>query len=110
MPAVGSLPGPDPKYAYMSIFHWKPLVNGYSGFYPPTYLRRVQALRRFPEPSSLRVLRDDSVRYLVIHEKGYEGDPGAYGATLLALAAQEDVQSLGRFSDGEGAATLYELR
>jgi len=109
MPRVTTLPGQDPKYEYLSIFHWKPLVNGYSGFYPPSYHRRIQDLRGFPEPFSLRVLRREGVRYLVIHEIGY-GEREEYTLTLSTLDAEEGIRNLGSFSDGEGAAVLYELR
>jgi len=29
----------DPEYLYYSTFHWQYLVNGYSGFFPPSYRR-----------------------------------------------------------------------
>jgi hypothetical protein len=104
---VGGLPGYDPKYSYLSIFHWKPLINGYSGFYPASYIRRLQDLRRFPEPFSLRVLRRADVRYVVVHEVGYGED--VYEQTVATLDAAEGVRSLGPFSDGEGRATVYVL-
>ncbi|HEU4937628.1 MAG TPA: hypothetical protein VFT39_14305, partial [Vicinamibacterales bacterium] len=103
------LPGADPKYAYLSIFHWKPLINGYSGFYPASYIRRLLDLRRFPEPFSLRVLRREGVRYLVIHQSGYGEDRDVYEQILSTLEAAEGVRSLGPFSDGEGLATVYVL-
>ena len=109
MARVNTLPGPDPKYQYLSIFHWKPLVNGYSGFYPASYYRRIQNLRRFPDPFSLRTLRREDVRYLVIHEIGYN-DHEEYELTLSTLDAEEGIRNLGWFSDGEGNAVLYELR
>ena len=109
MPRVDGLPGQDPKYAYLSIFHWKPLINGYSGFYPANYLRRLPDLRRFPEPFSLRVLRRADVRYLVIHESGY-ADRVLYEEILSTLDEAEGVRNLGAFSDGEGAATVYVLQ
>ena len=43
-----ALPGDDAEYAYMSTFHWFPLVNGYSGMYPPSYLARLERLATFP--------------------------------------------------------------
>jgi hypothetical protein len=104
------LPGQDPKYAYLSIFHWKPLVNGYSGYYPPSYMSRLLNLRRFPEPFSLRTLRRENVRYLVIHESGYEEKRVLYEQILSTLDEMEGVRNLGTFSDGEGAATVYELQ
>src|SRR5262245_24240367 len=78
-------PGLDAKYAYLSIFHWKPLVNGYSGFSPPSYDRRLQDLRGFPDPFSLRVLRRADVRYLVVHEKGYDDHSQKYAQTVSTL-------------------------
>ena len=45
MPRIELLPAHDARYAYMSIFHWKRLVNGYSGYYPPSYLARMHAAR-----------------------------------------------------------------
>jgi Dolichyl-phosphate-mannose-protein mannosyltransferase len=107
MPGINGLPGEDPKYEYLSIFHWKPLVNGYSGFYPPTYIRRVLDVRRFPEPFALRVLRRDGVRYVVVHEGGYVQDPTAYARVISALDDSKDLRNLGTFGDGEGKATVY---
>ena len=31
-------PATTRRYSYLSTFHWHPIVNGYSGFYPATYL------------------------------------------------------------------------
>jgi hypothetical protein len=109
MPKADSVPAQDPKYAYMSIFHWKPLVNGYSGFYPPTYDRRLFDMRHFPEPFALRVLRRDGVRYLVVHERGYD-DRQAYERVLSTLDRNPEVQNLGTFGDGEGDATAFAFR
>ena len=38
----------DPEYLYYSTFHWQNLVNGYSGFFPPSYVQIVNAVRTFP--------------------------------------------------------------
>ena len=39
----------DPEYLYYSTFHWQYLVNGYSGFFPPSYRKIVNAVRDFPD-------------------------------------------------------------
>jgi hypothetical protein len=104
------MPGLDPMFAYLSIFHWKPLINGYSGFYPASYIQRLQNLRRFPEPFSLRVLRRADVRYVVIHETGYGDNRELYEQILMTLDEAEGVRSLGPFSDGDGLATVYVLQ
>ena len=45
----------------------------------------------------------------MVHESGYE-DRTRYEQTRLTLDAEEGLRNLGVFSDGEGAAALYELR
>jgi len=55
MPVPEALPGDEARYAYMSTFHWMPGVNGYSGYYPPSYLTRIDRLREFPIARSTEV-------------------------------------------------------
>ena len=38
----------EPRYMYNSTFHWQRLVNGYSGFYPPSFILLVEAMDSFP--------------------------------------------------------------
>jgi hypothetical protein len=67
VPELGALPGHDAEFAYMSTFHWFPLVNGYSGMYPPSYLGRLDRLSDFPGPGAIEQLRRDAVRYVIVH-------------------------------------------
>jgi len=56
----------DGLFMVMSTYHWKRLVNGASSFSPAgAYLQRV--LQAFPDPTSLRLLHDLRVRYVVLH-------------------------------------------
>jgi hypothetical protein len=103
-------PGHNARYEYLSIFHWKPLLNGYSGFSPPAFDRRLQDLRRFPDPFSIRVLRRADVRYVLVHESGWGDDREQYDRALSTFDADEGLRKLGAFGDGEGNAVLYELR
>jgi hypothetical protein len=65
-------PGPqDPTYMYYSTRHWHPLVNGYSGFTPPSYESLVGELQSFPAPEAIAALRRRQVRYLLVHERYY---------------------------------------
>jgi hypothetical protein len=57
----------DPTYMYYSTFHWQYLLNGYSGFFPPSFDNLVTRLRSFPDPVSLEALRSRAARYVVIH-------------------------------------------
>lgn len=107
-PSGNELPGEDPRYAYLTTFHWKPTINGYSGYYPPSYLDRVARLQSFPSAPATDVLRRTGVRYVVLHASAY---PGAEVATILsALDVDPSYARLGTFGDGRGAATVYQLR
>ncbi len=74
----------DPEYLYYSTFHWQYLVNGYSGFFPPSYQKIVNAVRGFPDETSMNVIRSHGVRYLVIHGEWL------YGARYEELVAELD--------------------
>jgi hypothetical protein len=108
VPNADALPGPDPEYAYMSTFHWFPLVNGYSGVYPPSYIVRIRSLRRFPDDASIARLRLDGVAYVIVHETLYP--PAALAPLLDRLSRDSGFSQLGRFDDGRGPAVLYRLR
>ena len=106
MPQPNAPPHHDPRFAYMSTFHWMPLLNGYSGFYPPTYMRRLEELAHFPDLDSVAALRREGVRYVIVHADGYP--PGerlriVERLLLLGLSRHAD------FDDGWNIATLMEL-
>jgi len=71
----------DPEYLYYSTFHWQYLVNGYSGFFPPSYLRVVKAVQNFPDATSFDVIKSHGARYIVIHGEWL------YGARYVTLVA-----------------------
>ena len=55
-------------YMYYSTAHWKPLVNGFSGWWPNDYWELVGRLRHFPTSRTLRYLLERApVRYIVVH-------------------------------------------
>lgn len=105
VPEPSGLPGLDPQYLYCSIFHWYPLVNGYSGTYPRSYLARLERLGNFPDSRSFRQLAADHVRYIILHD--WEGRDAA----RQALATSPDYLLLGEFGDmPSGTAFLYQAR
>ena len=58
----------DAPYVYFSTYHWKKLVNGYSGFIPPGYTRLYQEeLRGFPSEETLRRIHQLGVHYVIVH-------------------------------------------
>jgi hypothetical protein len=102
------LPGPDPAYSYLSTFHWQPLVNGYSGFYPWTYLSRLEDVAEFPDLRSISRLRGDGVRYLVVHLAGLERS--RRDGVLHDLRHTFGLAELTRLPDGRGEAVVFAMR
>ena len=102
------LPGDDPRYAYLSTFHWMPSINGYSGYYPPSYLDRVHRLQVFPADPTTQLLRRAGVQYVIVHISAYR--EGEAGSVLMALTLDQNYIQLGSFHDGQGTAVVYRLR
>ena len=57
----------DTKYMYYSTYHWKKLVNGYSGFFPPKYFEILEELQTFPSKESIHILKSLEIKYIIIH-------------------------------------------
>jgi len=108
VPRADALPGDEAEYAYMSTFHWFPLVNGYSGIYPPSYLARLDRLRNFPDETSMVQLRRDGVRYVILHGSGYP--QAEFADVLTRIQAGNALAALGSYNDAEGHAVLYVMR
>ncbi|MGH9142089.1 MAG: DUF6044 family protein [Vicinamibacterales bacterium] len=84
----------DPEYLYYSTFHWQYLVNGYSGFFPPSYQHIVRAVRGFPDETSMNMIRSHGVRYLVIHGEWLYG--ARYEEIVTELDRRADVKLISR--------------
>jgi hypothetical protein len=78
-----------------STAHWKPLVNGYSGFVPRSYHAIADGLRGFPDERSRAQLATLGVTHVVVHLDAFGGQAAAMLTDLsttawLALVASED--------------------
>jgi len=52
---------------YYSAYHWKTLVNGYSGFLPHGYSQLMLDLAEFPDPIGMNRVHLYNVDYVVVH-------------------------------------------
>lgn len=59
--------GMESVYMYFSLFHKKKIVNGYSGFLPPSYFYIREVFNAFPSKASLDILKYLDVKYLIFH-------------------------------------------
>ena len=98
--------GPGPKevfqntrYLMYTMRHFKPMLNGYSGFTPLSYFRHAAALRAFPEPESIAYLRDVGVTHVIVI--GHLMRP----YTMRILESHSDFQLI--FTDGN--LKIYKL-
>jgi hypothetical protein len=97
----------DGLYMYFSTTHWHRLVNGYSGFYPPSFMRLLEVMRRFPDDASIDALRDLGVDYAIVHGRYYT--PEQYADIITALETRADVTGIGRFPAHGGESRVYRV-
>lgn len=103
---------------YWSTLHWKPLVQGYSGFIPPTQeliqntftgnLRRpngtIAEEVSFPSRENIGVLQDLGVRYILLNRLSYKREDWP-----VILATVEETGAVERAGE-VGDKLIYRLR
>jgi hypothetical protein len=107
VPDVYTAPLLDPQFMYQSTFHWHPLVNGYSGNVPASYLDVMHRMQTFPADAEIERLRATGVRYVIVHERYY--GPSRYRQVTDALAARSDVMKRESFGQAGQEVTVYSL-
>jgi len=61
-------------FMYFSLWHWAQMLNGYSGHLPEDYNEFELALRAFPEPATLDLLKARGATHVSINCALYRGD------------------------------------
>jgi hypothetical protein len=101
----------DPTYMYYSTFHWQHLINGYSGFFPPSYLRILNAMQRFPDQSAFNAIKAHGARYLLVHGERLFG--ARYEELIPELDRRADLRLISRRPavgpNGHQEITLYRI-
>lgn len=98
----------DGLYMAGSTWHWQPIVNGYSGFFPKTFIELAENTAGFPDERSIAYLKQRGVELIVVH--GSLMEPAAFGKTTAALLARPDIDALARFEEQGGADAVFRLR
>jgi hypothetical protein len=108
--ALVELPLPPPeriqdnaRYIYYSIYHWRALVNGYSGFIPPSYRKSFSGLMRGDFSRRLELLSAEGVRFLLAHTT-------RIGPRLHRQIDEAEASGLLRLLAEEGEDRLYKIR
>ena len=88
---------------YESIGHWRPLLNGYGGFFPSAFVERMRLAARLPDAAALTELRRDSGLVQVVVRRDlatgelrerWERLAHQGGGEGLHLVAQDDTRFL----------------
>lgn len=92
----------EPFYMYYSTMHWKPLVNGYSGHYPESYIGLLEAMVDFPSEASIAALHERGVTHIILHR---QYDPERFMKTVDAMTRRRELEpvSYERRLDGDVA-------
>jgi hypothetical protein len=95
-------------YLYFSTWHWQNLVNGQSGWLPPSYHEFVAYARSFPSDPAFDYLRRRGVQYIAFHGSFYPSEelPGI----LEKLDARDDLELVTRAKWDGSESRLYRLR
>ena len=87
-----------------STYHWKKLINGYSGFFPPVYYELRRRWQNFSLKHNIRDLKRLGIRYVVAHSDQLEEEELKVFLSGMRLL-EKDV----RFVSQLGEAYVYEL-
>ncbi len=61
------------KYTISSVFHWKKIVNGYSGYRPKVHeIVREAIFKGFPRKNTLLFLKNIGVKLIIIHTEYFD--------------------------------------
>ena len=89
------------RYTYYAAAHWKPITNGYSGSFPPSYTRRVARLQQVAKDpdAAWQSLKDSGSTHVIVHRNAFANaaDADTVENWLKARGARE----LERFPDND---------
>jgi hypothetical protein len=102
----------DPTYMYFSTFHWHTLLNGYSGFFPPSYVRLLNSMENFPDDVSIGAIKGRGASYLLVHGERLFG--ARYEQVVAQIAKRRDLTLISRRPavgpDGHKEISLYRIQ
>ena len=107
---LAEFPFGDPSYElhymYYSTTHWRRLLNGYSGSFPPSYIKAKEVLGALPNrrhEEAWTLLMSEGVTHAVVHEAYFLGDAGRRLSSWLDSRGAREIAV-------EGQDRLFELR
>lgn len=96
-------PTEEAAYTYASVFHWHPLVNGYTGHIPPESQELLRTAARLPAADAVWELANSGVRLVVVHLDKMAGPQVSRWRNLPGNGALSIAQDF-------GTSTVYRIR
>ncbi len=97
----------DVRYMYRSTEHWRPLLNGYSGNYPDSYIELLVHMRSFPDTNSIKYLQEQGATILILHEVA--GSRPSYKYAIERLVRDPKVQVIAHHHDAGSRVMFFRL-
>jgi hypothetical protein len=91
-------------YVLASTAHWRPIMNGYSGYTPDSYQRYADAFWYFPTDWAIQAMKDAGVTHVMVHPAAFHKD---HQAVLPAIEKRPDFELMGI---GRDDIRLYRLK
>jgi hypothetical protein len=91
------------SYVLASTVHWRPLMNGYSGYIPDSYRKFAASFWFFPEDHAIQEMRRAGVTHVMVHPHRFYQDSES---VMQKVAASPYLQ---RIAIGRNGDALYRL-
>jgi hypothetical protein len=88
------------RYMVISTAFWKPMLNGYSGYMPVSYIEHVQNLGGFPDDRSIAYMKNLGVTRVLVDSRNMPPS---------VLARLPETPALSRI-DTDGNLQIFELK
>lgn len=92
------------EYVLNSTAHWQPLMNGYSGYTPASYVKFADVFWYFPRDYAIDAIRRAGVTHVMVHPDRFGNEAAD---VIRQLDARRDFELLGT---GTRGLRLYRLR
>ena len=92
---------------FRSTVHWQPILNGYSGFFPKSYLELTERMKTFPSDEAVAYLKQRGVDLVVIH--GGLMPPDRLGDVTAKLLLRPDFSAVAQYQERRGPDMVFRL-
>jgi hypothetical protein len=93
-------------YVLNSTAHWRPLMNGYSGYTPGAYRKYAETFWYFPREHAIQAMRRAGATHVMIHPDGF-GNADEQAQMWKDVAASPYLE---RIATTPGGPALYRLK